>query len=73
MGEKGDAARSLGDAFDEVEELQEQLSDDTKLAWLSSQPISNEYDMVQKFAKHFNTTITDAKKSMNNLPKKIYN
>lgn len=70
MGEKGDAARSLGDAFDEVEELQEQLSDDTKLAWLSSQPISNEYDMVQKFAKHFNTTITDAKKSMNNLPKK---
>jgi predicted outer membrane protein len=69
MGEKGDAARSLGDAFDEVEELQEQITDDSKLAWLSSQPISDEYEMVKKFAKQFNTTITDAKKSMNNLPK----
>jgi len=69
MSEKGDAARALGDAFDEVDELQGQITDDAKLAWLSSQPISDEYEMVKKFAQHFNMTITDAKKSMNNLPK----
>ena len=76
MGEKGDAARALGDAFDEVEELSEMLqdkeaadfNDDTKLAWLAKQPIADEYEIATNLSKEFKVTLSEAKKSLNMLP-----
>ena len=76
MGEKGDAARALGDAFDEVDELSEMLqdkeaadfNDDTKLAWLAKQPIADEYEIATNLSKEFKVTLSEAKKSLNMLP-----
>ena len=51
MSEIGDTLRELGDLADETEELEEQLNDDSKLAWLSMQPISDEHEIATNLSK----------------------
>ena len=70
MSEKGDKLRDLADLTDQTEELETELTDDAKLAWLASPPISDEYEIANNLAKEFKVSLTEAKKSLNMLPKK---
>ena len=68
MSERGDTLRELGDLADETEDLEEQLNDDSKLAWLSMQPISDEHEIATNLSKEFKVSLSEAKKSLNMLP-----
>jgi hypothetical protein len=70
MSEKGDKLRNLADLTDQTDELEEELTDGTKLAWLASQPISDEHEIATNLSKEFKVSLTEAKKSLNMLPKK---
>ena len=48
--------------------IQSTLQSEKTTKWLSSQPISSEYDIIRGISKDFNVNLTDAKKAIPQLP-----
>jgi len=64
-GETGDKLRELAELEDEKEEIKTELNFEK---WLSSQPLSDEYDISTNMAKAFQINLTQVKKELEKFP-----
>jgi len=64
MSEQGDKLRELA----ELEDEKDVLTDELKRTWLSSQMISDEYNIATNLSKEFKINLSEAKKALNYYP-----